>query len=94
MSLGFVDTVRRGGTGLYSRPIQRSDPTVMKDLGEGINGPPLLDPCQGHAGLLVVPCLGRASGTRWQPRHNTTTQTLLEAGVFDFPRWAKPSAAA
>ena len=71
MSLGFVDTVRRGGTGLYSRPIQRSDPTVMKDLGEGINGPPLLDSCQGRAGLLAVPCLGRASGPRWQPRHGT-----------------------
>ena len=41
----------------------------MKDLGEGINGPPLLDPCQGRAGLLAVPCLGRASGPRWQPRH-------------------------
>jgi len=25
---------------------------------------------------------------------NTTTQTLLEAGIFDFPRRAKPSAAA
>ena len=32
---------------------------------------PLLEPCQGRAGLFAVPCLGRASGPRWQPRHGT-----------------------
>ena len=36
----------------------------MKDLGEGINGPPLLDPCQGRA---VLAGRGGSPGTALLP---------------------------
>ena len=44
----------------------------------------------GYLGLQSL----RMCGSQQVVKALTTTKTLLEAGVFGFPRWAKPSAAA